>query len=298
MTTNDIRVIVRQHLLTDRMFGLDFIPLRLPPTQRTLSPARPSRPPTSAETAPRPRETVPSARPAIAPSTTRDLHPASTGDVRTFRTMAVGERLDTAAKLQRLRLLDDSQVKGCRKCSLCETRTQTVFGIGDPDARIVFVGEAPGFEEDQKGLPFVGRAGELLTRMIAAMGLTREKVYICNVLKCRPPGNRTPTADEMLTCSPYLREQIEVIRPDVLVALGAPASKTLLNTAETISRLRGRFHRYFFSGETDVGPSIPLMPTFHPAYLLRSPDEKRKTWDDLKMVMEFLRLPISKGGRE
>ena len=226
------------------------------------------------------------------PPTRKDVAPAARAAVAPQRNLVDGAVLGTGAKLQRLRLLDETQVKSCRKCSLCETRTHTVFGQGDPDARLVFVGEAPGFEEDQKGLPFVGRAGELLTRMIAAMGLSREQVYICNVLKCRPPGNRTPSADEMLTCGPYLREQIEVIRPQVLVALGAPASKTLLNTTETIGRLRGRLHPFYFSGNADVGPSIPLMPTFHPAYLLRSPDEKRKAWDDLKLVMELLQLPI------
>ena len=200
--------------------------------------------------------------------------------------------LSTTEKTERLSLLDNSQVKGCRKCSLCETRTQTVFGQGNPDARLVFVGEAPGFEEDRQGLAFVGKAGQLLTRMIAAMGLTREDVYICNVLKCRPPNNRDPSADEILACSPYLREQLATIRPQVLVALGSPAAKTLLNTAESIGRLRGRFHDYYASGATGVGNAIPLMPTYHPAYLLRNPADKGKTWDDLQQVMRFLELPI------
>jgi DNA polymerase len=194
----------------------------------------------------------------------------------------------TLEKSERLRILDETKVKSCRACVLCQERTQTVFGQGNPDARIVFVGEGPGFEEDKQGLAFVGKAGQLLTRMIGAMGLTRDEVYICNVVKCRPPGNRTPTADEILACSPFLREQLETIQPEVIVALGAPAAKTLLNTADAISKLRGRFHEYYHSGVNGVGPSIAVMPTFHPAYLLRSPDEKRKAWDDLQEVMQRL----------
>jgi DNA polymerase len=157
---------------------------------------------------------------------------------------------------------------------------------------LVFVGEAPGYEEDRQGLAFVGRAGQLLTRMIAAMGLIREQVFICNVLKCRPPGNRDPSADEILACSPFLRRQLAIIEPEVLVALGAPAAKTLLNTSESIGKLRGRFHDYYLSGTTGEGPAIPLMPTYHPAYLLRNPAEKRKAWEDLQMVMYLLGLPI------
>ncbi len=193
-----------------------------------------------------------------------------------------------AEKGERLRALDDGQVKGCTKCKLCEGRTQTVFGQGDPNARLVFVGEAPGYEEDKQGLAFVGRAGQLLTRMIVAMGFTRDEVFICNVLKCRPPNNRDPSADEILACSAYLREQLGIIQPVVLVALGAPAAKTLLNTAQSIGKLRGRFHDYHLSGVSGEGATIPLMPTYHPAYLLRSPGEKGKAWNDLQMVMQLL----------
>jgi DNA polymerase len=167
-----------------------------------------------------------------------------------------------------------------------------VFGQGHPAARLVFVGEAPGYEEDKQGLAFVGRAGQLLTRMITAMGLTRDDVFICNVLKCRPPGNRDPLADEILACTPYLRQQLAIIRPDVLVALGAPAAKTLLSTTQSIGKLRGRFHDYYLSGITGEGVCLPLMPTYHPAYLLRNPSEKRKAWDDLQMVMVRLGLPL------
>ncbi len=199
---------------------------------------------------------------------------------------------NTAEKADQLRVLDETQVKGCTKCRLCEGRTQTVFGQGRPGAALVFVGEAPGYEEDKQGLAFVGRAGQLLTRMITAMGLSRDEVFICNVLKCRPPGNRDPSADEILACGPYLRRQLEIIQPQVLVALGAPAAKTLLNTAQSIGKLRGRFHDYFLSGVTGNGPSIPLMPTYHPAYLLRSPSEKAKAWEDLQIVMHRLGLPV------
>ena len=198
--------------------------------------------------------------------------------------------VDAAANAERLRVLDETQVKGCRKCGLCETRTQTVFGQGNPAARLVFVGEAPGFEEDKQGLAFVGSAGQLLTRMIAAMGLTRDDVFICNVLKCRPPGNRDPLAAEILACSAYLREQLSVIQPELIVALGAPAAKTLLNTAQSIGKLRGQFHEFYLSGVTGEGPSIPVLPTYHPAYLLRSPEEKGKSWADLQMAMSRLGL--------
>lgn len=198
--------------------------------------------------------------------------------------------VDIAENEKKLRIMDETQVKGCRKCTLCETRTQTVFGQGSAAARLVFVGEAPGYEEDRQGLAFVGKAGQLLTKMIGAMNLTRDDVFICNVLKCRPPNNRDPSADEILACSGYLREQINVIQPEVIVTLGAPASKTLLNTAQSIGKLRGRFHDYFVSGAAGDGEAIPLMPTYHPAYLLRSPSEKQKTWDDLQIVMQHLGL--------
>lgn len=191
---------------------------------------------------------------------------------------------------ERLRVLDDTQVKGCTKCGLSGTRTQTVFGQGNPSARLVFVGEAPGYEEDKQGLAFVGRAGQLLTKMIQAMGLSRDDVFICNVLKCRPPGNRDPSADEILACSSYLKEQLRIIRPEVLVALGAPAAKTLLNTAQSIGKLRGRFHDYEIGSPLEPDSAIPLMPTYHPAYLLRSPGEKKKTWEDLQKVMGKLGL--------
>jgi DNA polymerase len=196
-----------------------------------------------------------------------------------------------------LELIDDGEVKGCQKCGLAGTRTKTVYGVGSPAARILFVGEAPGHDEDVSGEPFVGRAGRLLTDMIEkGMGLRREDVYICNVLKCRPPNNRTPASDEIASCKDYLLRQIEIIRPELIIALGAPAAQTLLGTKEGIGRLRGRFHDFYPSGSSMIGVPIPLLPTFHPAYLLRSPGEKVKAWADLKLAMAKLGIPLPKRG--
>jgi uracil-DNA glycosylase len=198
-----------------------------------------------------------------------------------------------AEQLQRLA----ERAAVCVKCPHLAARRHTVvFGVGNPDARLMFVGEAPGEDEDLKGEPFVGRAGQLLTKMIAAMGLTREQVYIGNIVKCRPDmppgstGNRKPTKEEMETCLPYLRAQIEVIKPTVLVALGATAVEGLLGPIGSIGSLRGKFLEY---------RSTPVMPTYHPSYLLRnqSNTEKRKVWDDLLKVMERLEMPISEKQR-
>lgn len=190
-------------------------------------------------------------------------------------------------------MLDAEQVRGCTRCGLHAGRTQTVFGVGTPQPELVFVGEGPGADEDRQGEPFVGKAGQLLTRMIGAMTLSREQVYICNVVKCRPPENRTPTDDEMEACSPYLFEQLRILRPRVIVALGRPAAQTLLATKTPIGKLRGQWHDFPPPAFAHLNlPSVRLMPTFHPAYLLRSPDEKAKVWDDLKLVMQLLGIPI------
>jgi len=193
--------------------------------------------------------------------------------------------------------LDAAHVRGCTQCRLHESRTQTVFGVGHPRPALVFVGEGPGADEDREGVPFVGRAGQLLTRMIAAMMLTREQVYICNVIKCRPPDNRTPAEDEMETCAPYLWRQLAILRPRVIVALGRPAAQTLLATKAPIGQLRGEFRDFPPPPLAHLGlPPTKVMPTFHPAYLLRSPGEKAKAWEDLKQVMRFLglRAPVSR----
>ena len=209
-----------------------------------------------------------------------------------------GRRLHqtTSNKAQSLASVRE-RVRGCTKCThLASSRTQTVFGVGNPDAEIMFIGEAPGADEDQQGEPFVGRAGQLLTRIIKAMGFAREDVYIANILKCRPDmpagsfGNRAPTPAEMQMCRPYLLEQIDIIHPKVLVALGAVAVEGLLGARGTMRELRGRWHLY---------NGTPLMITYHPAYLLRnqSPSEKRKVWEDMLQVLERLEKPISEKQR-
>ena len=168
----------------------------------------------------------------------------------------------------------------CTRCKLHTGRTQIVFGVGNPQAKLVFVGEAPGADEDAQGEPFVGRAGQLLTKIIQAMGMQREDVYICNIIQCRPPNNRTPESDEILACQPFLLKQLRAIGPQFVCALGGPAAQTLLQTKEPISRLRGKF--YDFHG-------IPLLPTFHPAYLLRNPHEKKTVWEDMKLLLQKMR---------
>ena len=172
-----------------------------------------------------------------------------------------------------------TETAGCQKCSLSKTRTNLVFGVGNHKADLMFVGEAPGRDEDMQGEPFVGRAGQLLTKIIEAIGFKRTDVYIANILKCRPPGNRNPLPEEIVLCTPYLIKQIDIIKPKVLCALGTFAAQTLLNTKAPVGTLRGRFHEY---------QGIPMMVTFHPAYLLRNPNDKAKVWEDMKQVRDFL----------
>jgi uracil-DNA glycosylase len=167
----------------------------------------------------------------------------------------------------------------CTRCPLSRTRKNLVFGEGSARARLVFVGEAPGEEEDNQGRPFVGRAGQLLTKIIDAMGLKRQDVYICNILKCRPPGNRNPKEEEIKTCEPFLVKQLEAIDPEIICALGTFAAKTLLRAETPISSIRGKFHDYH---------GRKLMPTYHPAYLLRNPDAKKLVWEDVQKIMKIL----------
>lgn len=177
-------------------------------------------------------------------------------------------------------LLDDvrRELGDCRRCKLCTGRKNIVFGSGNPRSELVFVGEGPGETEDLQGVPFVGAAGLLLTKMIEAMGYRRDDIYICNVVKCRPPGNRNPEPDEVAACEPFLRAQLKAIQPRAIVALGKFAAQTLLRDTTPITRMRGNWREY---------EGIQLMPTFHPAYLLRQPAEKRKAWEDLQQVMKF-----------
>src|SRR5580658_3571280 len=198
---------------------------------------------------------------------------------------------DRAAQLQVI--LDDIG-PNCQRCPLAKLgRKQIVFGTGDPHAELMFIGEGPGADEDAQGLPFVGRAGQLLNNMIVAMGLKREQVYIANIVKCRPPGNRTPEREECDTCSPFLMRQINVIRPKVIVALGATAAKTLLAMNSSMIQLRGRFYDFKPAGVQSNDPSwdgCKLAVTYHPAFLLRDPRQKSEAWKDLQMVMKELGL--------
>ena len=222
----------------------------------------------------------------------------STATQPTTRPIVFNERIDVtgSSKVEQLAHLNE-RAQACQKCPHLVARRHTVvFGVGDPDAQLMFVGEGPGEDEDLKGEPFVGKAGQLLTKMIAAMGLSREQVYIANIVKCRPdmppgvPGNRKPTRDEMDTCVPYLRAQIDIIKPRALVALGATAIEGLVGATGPMGAMRGKFLEY---------RSVPVMPTYHPSYLLRnqSNTEKRKVWEDLLKVMEKLELPINEKQR-
>ena len=169
------------------------------------------------------------------------------------------------------------EVRVCRRCGLCETRTQTVFGVGARDADWMLIGEAPGFEEDKRGEPFVGRAGKLLDRMLQAIGFARGDVYIANVIKCRPPDNRNPRPDEIASCSDYLKRQIGLVRPRIILLLGGVAAAAVLGEQTPVGRMRGRVH-------TLPGAAIPVIVTYHPAYLLRAPQQKRAAWDDLQLA--------------
>jgi uracil-DNA glycosylase family 4 len=200
---------------------------------------------------------------------------------------------ETTKELERIA----EEVSQCRKCPLGSLRTNAVPGEGDPNARLMFVGEAPGADEDAQGRPFVGRAGQLLNKIIEACGLKRRDVFIGNILKCRPPENRDPRAEEIISCFPYLQRQIEVINPEIIVALGAPAARTLLNTNKSIGQLRGQFHEYY----AGIGrPPTKLMATYHTAYLLRnySPENRRRVWEDMKKVLTELGLPIPEPNRK
>ena len=199
----------------------------------------------------------------------------------------VAPAVPPAGRAAALQLIRD-EIGDCTRCALHQGRNQLVFADGDPNARLMFVGEGPGADEDAQGLPFVGRAGQLLNNMIGAMGLKREQVYIANVVKCRPPANRTPEADEANTCSPYLFRQIDVVRPQVIVALGATAATCLLGARQPLAGLRGRVHAF---------RGTQLIVTYHPAYLLRDPRQKKEAWADLQIAMKELGLkPPARGG--
>lgn len=259
-----------------------------PPPPAPRAPAPPA-PPVSAP-APKPIFSTPPPVPPSATTAAAKVTSSPRGDVFNSPVLPPAEKLQALAELR-------ARALACEKCPhLVATRQQVVFGVGDPEATLMFVGEAPGADEDRLGEPFVGAAGELLTKIIKAMGFARETVYIANILKCRPDtpgqsfGNRRPTPEEMATCRPYLLTQIELIRPRVLVALGASATTGLLGLTESITRLRGNWQTF---------RGIPVMPTYHPSYLLHKPDnrEKRKVWEDMLQVMAKLAVPISEKQR-
>jgi DNA polymerase len=252
-----------RHLAWLRSAGVETVPPPFVPEQPAVVEA--SRPAEGAAPAAPSPGVPPSSPPApAAPAAGDDGSPYGLQDKGCGSTALLGVRRELGA---------------CARCKLGASRTHLVFGVGNPAAELVFVGEGPGADEDAQGEPFVGRAGQLLTKMIEAMGYRREDVYIANVVKCRPPGNRNPEPDEIEACEPFLRAQLGAIQPKVIVALGKFAAQTLLRDTTPISRLRGRWAQY---------EGVKLMPTFHPAYLLRSPEEKKKAWEDLQLVMKEL----------
>jgi DNA polymerase len=270
--------------------GIDLWVPRTPPAPAgRRSPPSAEAPPVAA-----PQAVLPVTPPLAAPSTApepraaRRLRPAGgPAAAGAGAAAARAEPLAAAPVPVREPLTDDwdalaVRVRGCTLCGLHASRTQAVFGVGDRQARLLVVGEAPGADEDRQGEPFVGRAGQLLNAMLRAMGSPRERVYIANVLKCRPPGNRDPEPGEVACCLPYLHRQVELLQPQLMLAVGRIAAQNLLATDTPIGQLRGKLHRF--------GPrSIPLVVTYHPAYLLRSPGEKRKAWADLSYARRELR---------
>lgn len=256
----------------ERAFGLESVPMgsaKLQPLQATQSQGSAPLPPSPSPAPLFAAQEPPAAASGIAP------------DQQAF-TQPVASRPE---KITRLTQMDGKHVKPCTRCRLSQTRTHTVFGEGDPDASIFFIGEGPGESEDLQGRPFVGRAGELLNKMIAGMGLQREQVYIANIVKCRPPGNRCPAPDEIDACTPYLVSQLEIVRPKVIVTLGLPASRYMLGSKLSMGKMRGQWHDW---------RGIKLMPTYHPAFLLRAYTEQNRAdvWSDLKKVMAEVGLPI------
>ena len=245
----------------------------------TTAPARPASGPPGSP----PRPTTPSARPAAAAQTGKQVAtPTSLFDVQAAW---ANEPLKLPQRVAALEVLQQ-QVRGCTRCrALADTRTQTVFGVGNPQPRLVFLGEAPGADEDRLGEPFVGRAGQLLTKIIEACTLRREDVYILNVLKCRPPGNRTPSEDEAANCWPYLEQQLAILRPEFICCLGAVAVRRLLCVTTAVGKLRGQFFTYQQS---------QVLVTYHPSYLLRNPPAKKDVWDDMKLLMARMGIELKK----
>jgi uracil-DNA glycosylase len=262
---------LRAYLEALQVWGVQYIPVDRPLEHRSPEfgspePSSPSHPDSSGPSqAPQAAERTPS-------------HPVSLQDLQATRCPPEPPAATPLPSLVEL----EAVAKPCTLCRLHQGRTHVVFGVGNPQAELMFVGEAPGRDEDLHGEPFVGRAGQLLTRIIEAIGMKRQDVYIANVIKCRPPNNRNPEADEIARCEPYLIRQIELVKPRLIVALGTFAAQSLLKTKLPISQLRGRFHTY---------QGVRVMPTFHPAFLLRNPERKRAVWEDMQAVQRELRQP-------
>ena len=296
MDTARAQRILRQHLLTDHLFGVNTVPTSgssVTPaaiSSESLSSASPPAPPVpQASASQRSRESFHLQAPSPV-AVTHDLTHAgeSVWAKITIPNAAGNASLNTDEKQQLLDQMNQLEVTTCKQCDLCQGRTQTVFGEGSVKADLMFIGEGPGRDEDQQGRPLVGKPGELLGKMIVAMGFKQEEVYIANVVKCRPPNNRTPALSQVQACGEYLLRQIAIIQPKVIVTLGGPAANLLLDTPEGITKIRGNWHS--FDALKPDGPSIDVMPTFHPAYLLRSytKDNREKVWKDLQAVISRL----------
>lgn len=286
-------------LRSERAMGLPGVARNLLPDAAGNAGSEPAEP-SAPVAAPTPVRARPATTAATPPSpTSRGASSGPAGETTLLVPLPVapvieGPELSRDQKAKLLGELDEKSVSGCTKCGLSRTRTRTVFGEGDPGAQLVFVGEGPGKDEDASGRPFVGRAGQKLDDMIRAMGLQRNQVFICNIVKCRaflpgpPPKDRPPSDEETAACSPYLVRQLEILRPKVIVTLGLPATRYLLSSKESMSRMRGRWHAW---------RGIKVMPTWHPAYVLRNytPETRAQVWDDLQKVMLELGIPLPKG---
>jgi len=293
LNADRINARLRLTLRAEKAFGLSSLPVVI---ERTFATPAPAVTPARAQAiAPRPPAAASGSASSFAPSRRQPAVPVALPvqpdpapvTVQMPTEPFTAPVMQRAQKIAALRALDETQVKGCTKCRLCETRTQTVFGEGDADAQLMFIGEGPGENEDLHGRPFVGEAGQLLDKMILAMGFSRQQVFICNIVKCRPPNNRQPAASETAACTPYLLKQIEIVRPRVIVTLGLPSTQLLLQTKNSMTKSRGRWHEW---------RGIKVMPTYHPAYVLRAytRDTREAVWSDLQQVLSALGLTIPK----